>query len=172
MAFDAYLFLDTIDGESLAKIDQKPDGMSKNPTDIYSFSFGASNPTTVGSGSGGSGAGKVSVSSFHVMKKTDNASPMLFQACCTGDHYVKAAVALRKAGGKDNKQQIFLLYEFEQVFVDNIQWSGSTGGDDTPTESVSFSFGKVKVTNNPQDKSGKVAKGTQGTWDLRTLTAT
>ncbi len=172
MAFDAYLFLDKIDGESLSTLDTKPAGLSKKPTDIYSFSFGASNPTTVGSASGGSGAGKVSVSSFHIMKKTDNASPMLFQACCTGDHYEKAAVALRKAGGKDNKQQIFLLYEFEQVFVDNIQWSGSSGGDDTPTESVSFSFGKVKVTNYAQDKAGKVGNGVEGKWDLRTLTAT
>jgi type VI secretion system secreted protein Hcp len=172
MSFDTYLFIDEIEGESTAKFDSKPNGLTKAPTEIYSFSFGAQNPTTVGPTSGGSGAGRVSVSSFHLMKKTDNSSPLLFQACCAGDHFAKGSVVLRKAGGKDNKQQVFLQYDFVELYVDSVQWSGSTGGDDTPTESVSFSFGKVKVTNNPQDKSGKLAKGTQGTWDLRTLTAT
>ena len=35
--------------------------------------------------------------------------------------------------------------------VESIQWSGSSGGDDTPTESVSFAFAKVKVTYSKQE---------------------
>ena len=45
----------------------------------------------------------------------------------------------------------FLQYDFTDVMVESIQWSGSSGGDDTPTESVSFAFAKVKVTYNKQD---------------------
>ena len=64
---------------------------------------------------------------------------------------------------------MFLTYEFETVYVDNIQWSGSSGGDDAPTESVSFSFGKVTVTYTPQDKAGKAASPVVASWDLTTV---
>ncbi len=172
MAFDAYLFIATVDGEATATIDPKPNGLSTVPMEIFSFSFGASNPTTVGTHSGGMSAGKVSVSSFNFMKRSDNASPKLFQMCCEGDHVDKASLILRKAGGKDNKQSTFLQYDFEQVYVDSIQWSGSGGGDDTPTESVSLAFGKVTITNYIQDTAkGGLKKGNGASWDLTKATA-
>lgn len=166
MAFDAYLFIDTVDGESTATFAAKPNGMSKAPMDIYSFSFGASNPVTIGSGTGGSGGGRVSLSSFSIMKKSDNSSPLLFQACAQGEHYAKATVVLRKAGGSANNQGVFLQYDFTELYVESIQWSGSTGGDDTPSESVSFAFATIAITNYKQDTTGKLAKGNGASWDL------
>lgn len=72
MAFDAFLKITTPDvaGES---------SDSKHPGEIelYSFSLGAHNTTTIGSATGGAGAGKVSFSSFSIMKKTDKTSPIL-----------------------------------------------------------------------------------------------
>lgn len=171
MAFDTYLFINTVDGESTADFPTKPNGLSSVPMELMSYSFGASNPTTIGTQGGGSSAGKVSISSFNVMKRSDKASPLLFQACCNGEHYDKASVVLRKAGGAANKQQIFVQYDFEEVFVESIQWSGSGGGDDVPMESVSFSFGKVAITYFGQDKTGKVAKQNEAAWDLRTAKA-
>lgn len=164
MAFDAYLKIETVDGEVQAK------GMEKS-IEIYSFSFGASNPTSVKS-SGGQGlsAGKVEISSFNFMKKLDKTSSNLFQACCTGKHFPKATLSLRKAGG-DAGQAVFLEYVLTQVFVDTVQWSGSTGGDDTPTESVSFSFAKIELTYNTVDEKGKAAKAGQAGWDLIKLSA-
>jgi type VI secretion system secreted protein Hcp len=167
MAFDAYLFIDGVEGEAQAKFDAKPNGISSAPMEIFSFSFGASNPTSVGTHSGGMSAGKVSVSSLNIMKRSDDASPKLFQMCCEGDHVAKASLVLRKAGGKDNKQSVFLQYDLEKVYVDSIQWSGSSGGDDTPTESVSIAFGKVTITNFVQDTAkGGVKKGNGASWDL------
>lgn len=166
MAFDAYLFIDTVVGESTATFTTKPNGMSNAPMDIYSFSFGASNPVTIGSGTGGSGGGRVSLSSFNVMKKSDDASPLLFMACANGEHYAKATVVLRKAGGASNKQSVFLEYDFTEVFVESIQWSGSSGGDDTPTESISFAFKSIAITNYKQDATGKLAKGNGASWDV------
>jgi len=89
MPFDAYLKIETpnITGEST-------DSKHKGEIEIYSFSLGASNPTTIGSATGGAGAGKVSLSSFNFMKKTDKVSPVLFQACASGVHYAKATVTL------------------------------------------------------------------------------
>jgi type VI secretion system secreted protein Hcp len=112
-------------------------------------------------------AGKVSVSSFNVMKKTENASPLLFSACCNGQHYGKAKVVMRKATGADAGQQIFLEYDFTDVMVESIQWSGSSGGDDTPTESLSFAFAKVEIKYSLQDTAkGGMKAGNQASWDL------
>jgi type VI secretion system secreted protein Hcp len=162
MAFDAFLKIDGVAGEATRK------GFEKQ-MEILSFSFGASNPSTIGAGGGGTGGGKVSVSSFNIMKRSDVATPILFQACCKGDHFAKAAVTLNKSGGGSAVD--FIKYEFEQVFVDNIQWSGSSGGDDTPTESVSFSFGKVSVTFTPQKPDGSKGSPAVGAWDLTAVSA-
>ncbi len=162
MAFDAFLKIDGVDGESTRK------GFEKQ-MEIMSFSWGASNPSTVGAGGGGGGGGKVSVSSFNIMKKSDGASPLLFQACCQGDHYATASVTLNKSGGKTPID--FIKYEFGEVYVDNIQWSGSSGGDDTPMESVSFSFGKVSITYTPQKADGSKGSPAVGAWDLTLVSA-
>src|SRR5690349_3197452 len=120
MAFDTYMNIDegkVVKGEATAK------DMS-GFFEIYSFSWGASNPTTVGTGATGLAAGKVSVSSFNIMKKSDNSSPLLFSACCAGQHYKTAKVVLRKATGTDGGQKPFLTYSFTDVMVESIQWSG------------------------------------------------
>ncbi|MDQ2950469.1 MAG: type VI secretion system tube protein Hcp, partial [Acidobacteriota bacterium] len=119
---------------------------------------------TMGSAQGGAGAGKVSLSSFNIMKKTDAASPALFLNCAKGKHFTKANVVLRKAGGEAVE---YLKYNFEEVFVESIQWSGSSGGDDTPSESVSFAFGKIEIEYTPQKGKGEQGTMIPATWDIR-----
>jgi type VI secretion system secreted protein Hcp len=135
--------------------------------EIYSFSWGASNPTTVSSGQAGLSAGKVSISSFNVMKKTDKSSCNLFADCCAGQHIATATVTMRKATGTSGAQQAFLVYTFTDVMVESVQWSGSSGGDDTPTESVSFAFAKVAIEYSTQDtESGSMSPAGNASWDL------
>jgi len=157
VAYDAFMKLDGIKGEATAD-------KFKEAIDIFSFSWGASNP--VSQTGSGFGAGKVSVSSFNVMKKTDSASAPLFNACCNGTHIPKCTVHLRKAGGKQNE---YLLYSFGDVMVESIQWSGSSGGDDTPTESLSLAFHKVEIKYSPQDDKGGATGGIVGSWDLKAV---
>jgi type VI secretion system secreted protein Hcp len=164
MAFDTYMQVGdgtVVVGEATA---------SSIPTgsfEIFSFSWGASNPTTVGTTGGGLSAGKVSVSSFNVMKKSEKSSPILFSSCCNGSHYASATVVMRKAAGTSGKQSTFIQYVFTDVMVESIQWSGSSGGDDTPTESVSFAFAKVAITYNMQNtQTGVTSTGSAATWDL------
>ena len=171
MAFDTYLLIEDgskVKGEATAKGLTPATGWME----IFSFSWGASNPTTVGTAGKGLAAGKVSVSSFNIMKKTDNASPTLFSACCTGQHYAKASVVLRKATGDAGEQKEFLRYDFTDVMIESIQWSGSGGGDDTPTESVSITFAAVQIQNWIQDTAkGELAKGASAAWDLTKASA-
>ena len=157
MAYDAYMKAKDVEGEATAK------GM-EGQVEVLSFSFGASNPSTVGPGTGGIAAGRVSVSSFNIMKRTDKASPVLFQSCCKGKHIGEIIVTLRKASG-DSGQAPFLKYTFTDCMVDSIQWSGSSGGDDTPTESVSFAYSKVEIEYFMQDDKGALKTAGQASWD-------
>lgn len=164
MAFDAYLKIDGVDGEVMAK------GVDKH-IEIYSFSWGASNPTSAHSSGGKAlSAGKVSVSSFNLMKKCDKTSTVLFQSCCTGKMFKKATVTMRKAGGEGG-QAPFLVYDFYDLLIESVQWSGSSGGDDTPTESVSFAFTKSEITYNQIDDKGSPNKVGQAMFDLATVSA-
>jgi type VI secretion system secreted protein Hcp len=168
MAFDAFVYFDGKSSSGLKVEGETTDNVysKKKAFEVHSFSLGASNPVTIGSGTEGSGGGKVSISSFSVMKKTDAASAALFRACCDGSHFTGVHVVLRKSGGEKVE---YLKYDFDEVFVESVQWSGSTGGDDTPTESLSIAFGKVTVSYTPQDAKGKpVSPAKEANWDLRT----
>ena len=161
MAYDAFLKLDGVTGES-------KDEKHTNEIDVLSFSMGANNP--VGNiGGGGAGAGKVSISSLQIMKHFDAASPAMFQNCCTGKHFPKGQLTLRKAGGTALE---YLVYHFEKVFVESVQWSGSSGGDDIPTESLSLAFGKIELMYIVQDDKGGAGKNIGAKWNLETNTAT
>jgi type VI secretion system secreted protein Hcp len=156
MAFDAYLKLDGVEGEATRK------GYEKQVF-LESFSWGATQSTTrVGSGAG---AGKVTVSDFNITKKTDKSSAKLFQACCTGKHFPKAVLSILKAGGENPID--YLKYEFKELFVTSIQWSGASGGDDVPMESCSFSFGSVVVTYTEQKADGSKGGAQVAGWDLK-----
>jgi len=165
MAFDTYLELKDIPGEATAT------GM-EGKIEIFSFSWGASNPTTISAGKAGLAGGKASISSFNIMKKTEKSSCTLFANCCAGQHITTATVYMRKATGTSGKQGIFLQYDFTDVMVESIQWSGSSGGDDTPTESVSFAFAKVAITYSTQDTAkGTMSKAGTASWDVTKVTS-
>jgi len=156
MAFDAFLKLDGVTGES-SKTNHKGE------IEIMSFSWGASNPTSAAHGTGMS-TGKVSLSDFSIMKTTDKASPTLFLNCCSGKHFPTANVTIQKATGGDTGET-YLQYDFTEVYVSSIQWSGSSGGDDKPMESVSFAYGQVKISYKPQDAQGKLGSQIMAGWN-------
>jgi type VI secretion system secreted protein Hcp len=158
MAFDAFLKLDGVTGEST-------DSAFSGAIEIYSFSWGASNPVTIGSASTGSGAGKVSLSSFNFMKKLDNASPTLLKNCCIGDHFATGTLSLRKAGGE---QSVYLEYDMTEVYIESYQVSGSSGGDDTPTESISVTFAQIIMKYTPQLAGGGMGTQVPAGWNVTT----
>ena len=68
-AIDYFLKLDGISGES-------KDSKHKDWIDVLAWSFGESNPGTLGTGGGG-GAGKVQMQDIHFTTKVNKASPTL-----------------------------------------------------------------------------------------------
>jgi type VI secretion system secreted protein Hcp len=161
MAFDAFLELDGVKGESTR------DGY-KEQIPVISFSWGGQNSVSIGV-KGGASSGKGTVTSLNLMKKSDGASPLLFQKCMMGEHIKKATLTLLKAGGKAPVD--FIKYEMEMVYIESVQYSGSEGGDDVPMESTSLAFGKITYTYTPQKPDGTKGSPVVGTWDVTQVKA-
>lgn len=164
MAYDAFMWLEGGAPESKGETTDHAYA-AKHAFEIFSFSLGLSNPVTLGSQSGGAGAGKVIFSSFSIMKKTDSASPTMMLNCAKGQHFTAAHVVLRKAGGDALE---YLTYDFKEVFVESIQWSGSSGGDDAPAESVSFAYGSIDLKYTPQKGKGEKGTTIPASWSILT----
>jgi type VI secretion system secreted protein Hcp len=140
MAVDFYLKLDAIQGESA-------DENHKDEIQLLSFSWGGSQVTSV-AGTGGSGAGKADLSDLSIMKYMDKSSPSLFKSLISGTHIKTGVLSAVKtgAGGKP-----FLKLSFEELFVTSQQVSASS---EIPSESVSFSYNKIKVEYSVQNEQG------------------
>jgi type VI secretion system secreted protein Hcp len=157
MAFDAFLKIDGIDGES-------SDKTHKGEIEIDSFSWGNANAGSIGSGGGG-GAGKVSFQDFHFSMPISKASPLLMKACATGQHFPTATLTCRKAGGS---QVEFLKIKLADILVSSFQNGGLGQGsdikqDELPLDQLSLNFVKIDFLYTV-DKTGET---TQAAFDLR-----
>ncbi len=156
MAFDAFIKLEGVDGESA-------DEAHAGEIDILSFHWGVTQTGTAAAGAGG-GGGKCQVQDFSFVHKMDKASPVLFQKCCEGAHIPSALVTLRKAGGT---QLEYLKYKFTQVLVSSVRPGGSAQGtDDIPLEEVSMNFAKCEIDYTPQTAEGAGGGPVHGGWDI------
>jgi type VI secretion system secreted protein Hcp len=158
MGIEIFLKLDGIDGES------EKNGAEKW-IEIFSFSNGASNPSSVAFGTG-SGAGKVDLSSLSLQKQLDISSPKLFLNCCAGTHIAKGTMMVREATGSDTPQ-VYYQYDMTEVFCDSISWGGAANGG-KPSESLSMSAKSLQVTYFPQDSTGKLGNKVVAGWDVST----
>ena len=159
MAFDAFLKIEGIDGESL-------DDKHKNWIEIQSYSMGVSQ---MGGGSrsssGAASAQRADFSDFAVVKYLDKTSPKLFQHCADGKHIPTITLQLHRATGEKQK---YMEYKLSDVIVSSYQPGGSPqGGDALPVESVSFNFGKIELIYTATDqKTGKGAGDVAAGWSL------
>ena len=153
MAVDFYLKLDGITGEAT-------DSNHKDQIQLLSFSWGGSQVTSV-AGTGGSGAGKADLSDLSIMKYMDKASPGLFKAMISGTHIKTGILSAVKAGG-DGKP--FLKLSLEELFVTSVQTSASS---EIPSESVSFSYNKIKIEYKTQKADGTLTAAGVVTYDLK-----
>lgn len=128
MAYDAFLKIDGIDGES-------NDKTHKGEIEVEAFSWGVSNVASP-VGGGGAGAGKASVQDFNFTMPMSKASPNLMLACAIGRHFSTATLTLRKAGLE------FLKIRLSDVLVSSYSTGGTTGGT-FPEDNVSLAFVKI-----------------------------
>ena len=155
MASDFLLELDGIKGES-------KDTKHKDTIEIQSFSWGATNSGSAGTG-GGAGIGKVSFQDIHFTSRVNKASALLALHCATGKHITKAQLFVRKQG---EGQQDFYVIALEDLLVSSFQSSDATGGD-LPTDQFSLNFAKIKFEYKMQNEKGGLEAPQTFGWDLK-----
>jgi type VI secretion system secreted protein Hcp len=119
--------------------------------DVLAWSWGISNTGTTHQGGGG-GAGKASVQDLSFTKYADAATHALLLAASNGQHYKKANLVVRKAGGKGAPIE-YIKIEMDEVLITSVSCGGS-GGEDRLTENVTLNFAKVKYEYTPQKPDG------------------
>jgi type VI secretion system secreted protein Hcp len=133
---------------------------------LFSFSWGVANPLQ--HGVGGINPGQPAFSDLSLQKMLDSASVGALLMVAQGTHF--GAVTLSFV---ETTSPPFLSYEIkmENVFFSSVQHSGSAGGDDRPTESVSFAYDKITWTYHPRPSAGNPnPPAITHFWDLRTNT--
>jgi type VI secretion system secreted protein Hcp len=147
MAVDMFIKIGDIKGESR-------DASHREEIDVLAWSWGMSQSGSMHTGGGG-GAGKVSVQDLSFTKYVDKATPVLMKMCCSGRHYAKAELVVRKAGDKPLE---YLKITMEGVIITSVSTGGS-GGEDRLTENVTLNFAKVKTSYQPQKADGSADGG-------------
>jgi type VI secretion system secreted protein Hcp len=169
MAFDAFLKIEGVDGESL-------DDKHKDWIEIESFSWGASQLGAHASGGGG-GAGRVSFQDFSMVHRIDKSSPILFLRCASGEHIKKAVLVLyRQSGSQGPGQSPYMVYTMSDVLVSSVKPSGddqeiasaSAPAHALPMENFSLNFTKVEMEYNLVDRTGGAGGSVRAGWDLAT----
>ncbi len=152
MAIDAFLKIDTINGEST-------DESLKDTFHIKSGSFGVRQKGTATTGTG-IGAGKAEFDEFTFTIDTQFGSPALLKACAAGTHIKSATLYVRKAGGKP---QVYLTYRLNTVFVT----SYVTSVEEESYDTVTLNFVSVFAEYKKQDEKGNLGTASKGGWDLK-----
>jgi type VI secretion system secreted protein Hcp len=158
MAFDAFLKIDGIPGEST-------DDKHKDWIEIQSFSHKIEQPAqATASSAGGATAERVNHAQYVITHFLDKASPKIYEACCTGKHIKDVTIELCRSGGDKVK---YMDIRMEQVLISKAEPHGSANDEGFPSETVSFSYGKIKWTYTQQKRTdgaggGNVSSG----WDL------
>lgn len=156
MAVDMFLKIEGSDVKGESK-----DGKHGDEIDVLSWTWGMTQSGSFHVGGGG-GAGKVNVQDISVTKYLDAATPNLMQACASGQHFDKATLTVRKAGGE---QEEYLFIIMEKVLVSSISTGGS-GGEDRLTENVTLNFAKVETKYMTQEDAGGLAGEIRFGWDI------
>jgi type VI secretion system secreted protein Hcp len=115
--------------------------------DVLDWSCGAH--TSIGPTNTTSPRTKVQASDFNIVKRIDSASPKLFKACCTGQHFKNVTLHCRKASAK----QPYLQVELQNVYVSSYQ-QGVDSVSALPSEVVTFDYGAIVWTFTPQLDTG------------------
>lgn len=150
---DIFIKIGDIKGESL-------DSKHKDEVETLSWSWGLSNAGS-GGGGGGGGAGKATFHDLNFTHVLDRASPLLMQACATGQHLKDATLTARKAG---KGQQEFLIIKMNDVVVTSVSVSAS---GEPPSENVTLQFAKVELEYKAQKPDGSLGEGVFFKYDIK-----
>ncbi|MDR1227888.1 MAG: type VI secretion system tube protein Hcp [Azoarcus sp.] len=160
MAFDAFIKIDGIPGEST-------DDAHKDWIEVKSYHHKIEQPASATASSvGGASAERVNHAPFEFTHLLDKASPKLYDAANTGKHIKEITFELCRAGGDKVK---YMEVTLEQALISTVEPGGSAANDEDefPSEKVSITYGRIKWKYTQQKRAdgaggGNVIAG----WDL------
>ncbi|MGA8152320.1 MAG: type VI secretion system tube protein Hcp [Terriglobales bacterium] len=159
MASDYYLQIDSITGESAAE------GMT-GQIDVDSWSFGASNPSSIGGQ--GLAAGKPSCSDFSFGGSLEKSSFAMFSNLFKGAHLKSAKFTGRKTGG-GGTPYVYVVTTMTNVLITSYQLSGAAQADGANV-SGSLAFEKIEYQYYTQDTAtGGTKLAGAASYDLKLL---
>jgi type VI secretion system secreted protein Hcp len=160
MAFDAFLKIDGIQGDSA-------DEKHLDWIEVNSFHHGISQPAGgASSAQGVHTGGRADHQEFTITKRLDSASPTLALYCCEGRHIPEITMECCRAMGE---KTVFMLYRFKDTIVASVGTHGSAESDDPiPMEEVSFRYGEIHWEYTPTDPTGggKTKAPKRGGWSV------
>ena len=159
MAFDAFLKISTIPGEST-------DDKHKDWIEVLSYSWGVHQPKSVISSAGSLSAERADFHDFSLTKVLDKASPKMAASCASGEHFNEVNFEICRAGGDKVK---YMEYKLTDVIITSVRPGGHTAAETLPIEEVTMSYGKIEMTYTQTDKAtGQGAGNVAAGWDLKT----
>ena len=158
MAFDAFLKLDGIDGESTSQGHEKW-------IEIDSYSFGAQQSGSTSTG-GGAGAGKVSVQDFHFVAPQSKAVIPMLESLFTGVHISSAELHLSKVSEKTGSASPYYIVKLSDVLISGFQEGGGSA-DSVPTDQFSLNYSKIEWTYRSQSATGSFGDSRTTGYDLK-----
>jgi type VI secretion system secreted protein Hcp len=133
------------------------------PMEVHSFSWGLIFEGSTGGGGGGE-TGRPVKQDFYFSKDTDAASPKLFLACASGQHFPSATLSVKRAGPRSD---VYLTIKMQDVLISSYQIGGSEGsGAVVPTEQLSLNFDKITMEFIPLRPDGKPGDAVTGGYDF------
>jgi type VI secretion system secreted protein Hcp len=157
MAFDAFLKLDGIKGESTDKT-------HAGEIEIHSFSWGVSNTGTFASGGGGS-TGKATFQDFSFTTEGSSASPQMFLSAAMGKHIPEAVLTLRKAG---EKPLDYYVIKLSDVLISGYQQAGASGAQtNVPLDEFSLNYSKIDISYTSQKADGSSGDISRAGYDVK-----
>ncbi len=159
MAFDSFLFINGIPGESTD--DQHSDWIELVGYDHFLKQSSAGSVSTGGART----AQRCDHGDFVVQKRLDKASPKLMLTCCNGTHIPEVKLQLCRATGSKQK---YMEYILKDVVVSEVKTMGkATEQDSLPVEQVSFNYARIEWVYTETDHNTGKAKGdVKSYWDL------
>lgn len=126
----------------------------ENEIEVFSYSQGIASCVGTVTKGGGPGACKASVSDLSIMTKLSPGLNQLRALAFTGTKLLSADMVFEKTTG--DGPAVFYKIHMEDVAVTTAQESGSTGGDDTPTISLSFAPSRIAWAIYKQKADGSM----------------
>jgi len=161
MAADYLLEIKKIPGES-------QDKKHPNTIEVTSWSWGVSNPGSMGVGGGG-GTGKSTLQDLHFTSHMGKASTLLAQFCATGEHITdEVTLYVRKAG---KEAQEYLVIKLNDIIISSYHTGGSGGGG-APVDQFSINFAKIRIEYKPQKADGTLGAVVPMEFDVKAGVAT